>query len=452
MALLPETCKQVRFLTLLTIRLINCQFLLDSKCRIPDPGSSPELTTTDPRTGRLASILYVPLELPQSSTKPLPLPPHVYRSPGATASASAPDDRGNGISSVGVTGSSVFGDRRSDGGKTYEESRKVPARSRTNSAVESTWNAGSLKGRIRASSVRHVSSLFLGGESDTSTPEETSTKRKWSLVKKTSGFFRSRSKVKTDDGDKAPQVANHKEVGVRETVSIGFRGNILSNKKVSVPSEPEHNVTDIVGYLRERASSDLVYDISRRSQPARAYYHSPAVINTHGSITEPRLQMPRSISDASKKSIETTATTDTYPSLSHSLTSSYSCNDESNYTSSPRANSTFSPEESCSSESEDDDDTYEVETPIDGLGITTPYQSSERTYPKYYNFDEISVVPGGNRDIGKYSGDVILSEAPYAGIPGGPKPLACLREEVAGELAWREELVDELGYLGGVVV
>lgn len=387
----------------------------------------------------------MPLELPQSSTKPLPLPPHVYRSPGVTSPAPALDDRGKEVSPVNIAGG-----HRSDGGKTYEEPRKVPEHSRKNSGAESTWNAGSLKGRIRASSVRHVSTLFLGSEGDTSTPEATSTKRKWSLVKKTSGFFRGRNKVRAGDGDKASE-ADHRETEARGAVPSGAWGNTLSKKKVSVPSEPKHNVTDIVGYLRERASSDLVYDVSRRSQPARAYYHSSAVINTYGSVTEPRLQMPRSISDASKKSIETTATTDTYPSLSHSLTSSYSCNDELNYKGSPRANSILSPEESCSSDSEDDDK-YEVETPIDGLGITTPYQSSERTYPKYYNFDEISGVPGGNRDIGKYSGDVILSEAPFAGIPGGPKPLACLREEVAGELAWREELVDELGYLGGVVV
>lgn len=387
----------------------------------------------------------MPLELPQSTTKPLPLPPHVYRPPGVTSPAPALDDRREGVSSADITEV-----RTGNGGKTYEEPRKVPEHSRKNSGAESTWNTGSLKGRIRASSVRHVSSLFLGSESDTSTPEATSTKRKWSLVKKTSGFFRGRSKVGAGDGDKASE-ADRRGAEARGVVPTGIRGNILSKKKVSVPSEPKHNVTDIVGYLRERASSDMVYDVSRRSQPARAYYHSSAVINTYGSITEPRLQMPRSISDASKKSIETTATTDTYPSLSHSLTSSYSCNDELNYKGSPRANSTLSPEESCSSDSEDDDK-YEVETPIDGLGITTPYQSSERTYPKYYNFDEISGVPGGNRDIGKYSGDVILSEAPFAGVPGGPKPLACLREEVAGELAWREELVDELGYLGGVVV
>lgn len=439
-------------LSLLTVRLINSQFLLDSECRIPDPSSSPELTTTDPRTGRLASILYVPLELPQSSTKPLPLPPHVYRTPATTSSAPAQEDKGKGVSSVGVAGSSMFGCRRDGGGKSYEEPRKVPehpTHSRTNSGAESAWNPGSLKGRIRASSVRHVSSLFLGSESDTSAAEETGVKRKWSLVKKTSGFFRGRNKAKTGDGDKTPQVGDHREMRIREV--LGVRGNILSKKKVSVPSGSKHNVSDIVGYLRERSSSDLVYDLSRRSQPAKAYYHSPAVINTYSSVTEPRLQIPRSISDASKKSIETTATTDTFPSLSHSLASSYSCNDGSNYTGSPRANSAFSPEGSCSSDSEDDD-AYEVETPIDGLGITTPYQTSERVYPKYYNFDEISGVPGGNRDIGKYSGDVILSEAPYAGVSGGTKPLACLREEVAGELAWREELVDELGYLGGVVV
>lgn len=368
----------------------------------------------------------------------------------ATSSAPEQEDKEKGVSSIGATGSSTFGAHKNDRVKLFEEPRKAPehpTHSRTNSGAESTWNPGSLKGRIRASSVRHVSSLFLGSESDTSTTEETSAKRKWSLVKKTSGFFRSRSKVKTGDGDKTPQVVDHRGMKPREAALLGVCGDGLSNKKVPVPPGPKHNVSDIVGYLRERSSSDLVYDISRRSQPAKAYYHSPAVMNTHSSITGPRLQIPRSISDASKKSIETTATTDTFPSLSHSLASSYSCNDGSNCTGSPRA---FSPEGSCSSDSEDD--AYEVETPVDGLGITTPYQANERAYPKYYNFDEISGVPGGNRDIGKYSGDVILSEAPYAGLSGGTKPLACLREEVAGELAWREELVDELGYLGGVVV
>lgn len=394
----------------------------------------------------------MPLELPPSSTKPPPPPPHVYLPPKITSPTSPLDDREKAISPVSVIRSSVFAGSGDDGGRTYEEPRKAPEHptySRTNSGTESAWNTGSFKGRIRASSVRRVSSIFFGGENDVSASEEPSAKRKWSIVKrKTSSLFRSRSKIRANSGDGIPQVVGSRELKAEEATPLGFQGEIPFNKKVPLPSEPEHNISDIVGYLREETSPEVVHDISRRSQPAKAYYHSPVAMNT---ITSPvpdlRPQIPRSTSDASKKSTETT---DTSPSLSHSLASSCSCNDES--ACSPMVHSAFSPEESCSSDGEDDeDDAYEVETPVDGLGITTPYQPNERAYPKYYNFDEISAVPGGNRDIGKYAGDVILSEDPYAGMPGDPKPLACLREEVAGELAWRDELVDELGYLRGVV-
>jgi hypothetical protein len=110
-----------------------------------------------------------------------------------------------------------------------------------------------------------------------------------------------------------------------------------------------------------------------------------------------------------------------------------------------------------------------VDTPIDCPDISAslysrrkscPTQQEEdpqtRAYPQYYNFDELSAgVPGGNRDIGRYAGDVILREVnarDYGLAQGGMKSLECLREEVAGELAWRAELVDELGYLGRVVL
>lgn len=376
----------------------------------------------------------------------------MYLPSEVTSPTSTLGDREKVISPVGVIRSSVFAGSGDDGGRAYEEPRKVPehpTHSRTNSGAESTWNPGSFKGRIRASSVRRVSSVFFGGGGDISTTEETSVKRKWSLVKKTSGFFRGRTKVRIDDGDKTSQMVGPREVKTEKAAPSGVQGNIPIKKKVSVPSESEHNISDIVGYLREEASPGLVHDISRRSEPTRAYYHSPVAMNTYPPpVPDPRSEMPRSTSDASKKSTETT---DTSPSLSHSLTSSCSCNDGS--ACSPMVHSAFSPEESCSSDGEDgEDDAFEVETPVDGLGITTSYQPSERAYPKYYNFDEISGVSGGNRDIGKYAGDVILSEASYAGISGDTKPLACLREEVAGELAWRDELVDELGYLRGVVV
>lgn len=430
---------------LLMVQSTTRQFLLDSKCCIPDPGSSPELTTTDPRTGRMVSILYVPVELPPSPAKPPPPPPpHVYL-PSKALPPPSQLDREKTISPVSVIRASVFAGSGDDGGRAFEEPRRVPEH-----PTHSRNNSGSFKERIRGRSSR-VSSILFRNEIGMPASEETSAKRKWSLVRKRSGFFRGKSKIIVDDGDKTPSVVNSRGMGTGEALS-GFGGTVTPNKQVSVPPEPTHTVSHILGYLREE-TPEPAHDISHRTQPARAYYHSPVTMNTYTSpVLDPRPQMPRSISDASKRSTETT---DTSPSLIHSLTSSCSCNDGSNYSCacSPMVQSAFSPEESCSSDDEgDEDEAYEVDTPVDGLGITTPYQPSERVYPKYYNFDEISGITGGNRDIGKYAGDVILSEAPYSGIPGNPKPLSCLREEVAGELAWRDELVDELGYLGGVVV
>jgi len=96
---------------------------------------------------------------------------------------------------------------------------------------------------------------------------------------------------------------------------------------------------------------------------------------------------------------------------------------------------------------------------IVGIGPVRPNKRKSKkkhVYPKYYNFDELSAGgPGGNRDIGRYAGDVILGDVNargYGFAAGGMKSLECLREEVAGELAWRSELIDELGYLGGIVV
>ena len=55
----------------------------------------------------------------------------------------------------------------------------------------------------------------------------------------------------------------------------------------------------------------------------------------------------------------------------------------------------------------------------------TPPSASTR-FPRFYNFDEVK--------------------------GGGLKELGLLRDEVAGDVKWRDELVGELGYLGGVVV
>jgi hypothetical protein len=77
--------------------------------------------------------------------------------------------------------------------------------------------------------------------------------------------------------------------------------------------------------------------------------------------------------------------------------------------------------------SSEDDENDEVATPTDVA--PTP-----RSYPKYYNFDEIK------------------PEAQEVQKEEVVRPLGCLREQVVGELQWRDEMVGELGYLRSVVV
>ncbi|KAI5844498.1 hypothetical protein DFP73DRAFT_57035 [Morchella snyderi] len=414
-------------------------FLLDQKHYISDPGSPPEYTTVDKKTGRIVSILHVPTELPPSSAKSSPPPSsHVYIPATTSVSPASPlDEREKTISPVGIIGASIFAGSGSRG-KDFEEPRRVPEH-----PTHPHNGSGSLRDRIKERSVRRVSSMFFGVEADGPAIEENPSKKRWSLVKKTSGFFR-RNRVVSDAGSKITQT----------TDKTGE--DVTPNKRAPAPLESKQSVTDIVGYLREDTSIETAQDtLSHLTQPPRAYYHSPVATNIYVStVPDMRPQIPRSISDSSKKTNESTITS---PSTIESMSSNCSCNEGSVYSCacSPMVQSAFSPE-SCSSDDdeEEEEDAYEVETPVDGLGITAPYpyQQNERVYPKYYNFDEITGhVPGGNRDIGKYAGDVILNEASYSGI-SAPKPLACLREEVAGELAWRDELVDELGYLGGVVI
>lgn len=413
-------------------------FLLDQKRYISDPGSPPECTTVDKKTGRIVSILHVPIELPPSTAKPPPpMSPHAYIPATIPASPVSPLEREKTISPVGIIGASIFAGSGSRG-KDFEEPRQVPEH-----PTQSGNGSGSLRGKVKERSVRRVSSMFFGSGADGTAIEENTSKRRWSLVKKTSGFFR-RNRVVSDTGYRVTQTTE--KVGEDATL----------NKRAPAPLGSNHSVADIVDYLREDTSIEAAQDtLPHSTQPTQAYYHSPIAMNTYVStMPDMRSQIPRSISDSSKKTNESTITS---PSIIESMSSNCSCNDGSVYSCacSPMVQSAFSPE-SCSSDDDggEEEDAYEVETPVDGLGITTPYpyHQNERVYPQYYNFDEISGhVPGGNRDIGKYAGDVILNEASFSGM-SSPKPLACLREEVAGELAWRDELVDELGYLGSVVI
>lgn len=450
----------------------------------------------DPANGRLASTLYVPLELPPSPEKPPSPPPHLFLSTPSPTPPTAPiDEKAKTISPVSVIGSSVFAGSSDEGGL-FEEPRKVPEHPSIQSPIEieaPSKDPGSPRGKARGRSSRRMSIFQFGTAKDVSVSTEgiVVKKRKWTLAKKASGIFRGRSKVRAEDVDKVSKVVDQSGKGAAVVGAEGIAVEVLPKKQVPPPAsiKSSNKISDIVGYLRE-TSSEMSINGSGGLQPhpAQAYYHSPVTSNRssapdHRQIqqnqqpqSEPPPQLcPIPPQDALLFEVANVASSTMEnphsPSLYHSVASACSCHVPSTCSCSPNISSPFSPDESCASDDEvdgEDGDSFEIETPIDGLGISAPQyntpkqchsQEKERqalVSPKYYNFDEISAnVPGGNRDIGRYAGDVIMNEANSGNCGftvGGMKSLECLREEVAGELAWRTELANELGYLSGIVV
>lgn len=421
------------------------------------------------------STIYVPLELPPSPEKP-PAPSYMFLPTQSPTTPTAEKEKI--ISPVSVIGSSVFSGI-GDVGKTFEEPRKVPEHPSIPSPINAespSKEPGSLRGILGRSSRRASIFPFSADKGAPISTEEVVVKRqKWTLVKKASQIFRSRSKVRTGEDDKVLQV----DIPDKSKAVVGIEREVLPNKQVPPPVSMKNSdkISDIVGYLRDTSGLATNQSGAPQPQPTQAYYHSPVTSDpsyTNLSQRKPHRSRPRSpsrriASDASKTSSDTAETS---PSLYHSVVSACSCRAPSACSCSPDLPSVFPLEESCASDVDGDgdegEDFYEVETPSEGLGIAASMYSRQRScptqekeqkkhvYPKYYNFDELSAGgPGGNRDIGRYAGDVILSEVNTGGYgfaAGGMKSLECLREEVAGELAWRSELIDELGYLGGIVV
>jgi len=384
----------------------------------------------------------------------------------------------------------------SDEGGLFEEPRKVPEHPSIQSPVEieaPNKDPGSLRGKAGGRSSRRVSIFQFGTAKDVpvSTEGVVIKKRKWTLAKKASGIFRGRSKVRSEDVDNVSKVVDQPGGATAVAGAEGVAVEVLPKKQVPPPAsiKSSNKISDIVGYLRE-TSSEVSINGSGGLQPhpAQAYYHSPVTSNRssapgHRQIQrnqQPQPEPPPQLCPIPPQDAllfemtniaSSTKEISHSPSLYHSVVSACSSHVPSTCSCSLNISSPFSPDESCASDDEvdgEDGDSFEIETPIDGLGISatqynTPKQCRSQdkeqqalVSPKYYNFDEISVdVPGGNRDIGRYAGDVIVNEANngnYGIAVGGMKSLECLREEVAGELAWRAELANELGYLGGIVV
>ncbi|KAI5777935.1 hypothetical protein EDC01DRAFT_384133 [Geopyxis carbonaria] len=405
--------------------------LLDHRHCIPDPQVSSDCITVDSRTGKLCSILYVPIELP-------PTPEEESSSPPASShfdEASNPQLEETTISPHSVIGNSVFAGFDSEG-TIFEKPRDAPhhpiTTSRTPAPIKSTRN--SLRDKLR--NRRSVAGLFgVLDEPISRGNTESPKRRKWAMNPKAS-FLKLRY-LKSSEGE--PVLAQN-PVQEEET--------FMPDREEQVPRNRDE-FNDVIGYLRSNNTSN---DASPSSHSPHSLYYSPQ--NTHTPNTPAYLGMgnspylPQRMSDGSHYS--QAPSNFTSPSLSHSSTSaSNSFHEPGEW----RTGNVYGSEVYSKWNSSDDlDPEYNVGPSSSGLGIESKpgdsgidiNEQSGYSYPRFFNFDELK---GGNRDIGRYAGDVILS-----GDESSVRPLRSLRDDVAGELKWRDEMVKELGYLGGVVI
>ncbi|KAL7269723.1 hypothetical protein RUND412_007599 [Rhizina undulata] len=410
-------------------------FLIDSKHLMPDPCSTPDLTTVNPKTGRLMSIIHVPMLLPPGSENPPAPPPHVYL-PRRVDTNFKRDQRESFITNA----TSFFQSGDDVAEKSFEDPRKVPAQPRPIIQPKPYFSSSNLKDKFKVTGARRISSGFFALEKDNSAEEDTGKKKRWSIGRKTSGLFRPRNGVRPGDAERANAIINaavDKYSEEDEELLDTPRGAAVAAQQRSIPPP---GIEDVAGYLRQPAKLSINTNI--RQTDARAYYHSPVAHSAYSSssrLQHSKLTLPRTVSDASQLSKEA-------PSLSYSVTTC-SCNSKMACSCSIHGR-----QRSSRAGSDSEEEPFEVDTPIDGLNSMPTQQVNRKghVYPKFYNFDELSGVSGGNRDIGPYVGDVIVPA--HGNLPmEGVKPLGCLREEIAHELAWRDELVGEWGYLGRVV-
>lgn len=361
-------------------------FLLDQIHCIPNPQSSPASLTLDPRTGKLISVMYVPIELcsaPQAS-----IIPQTQTEPPVSRVAAK---EGNATSSRGATAvppPSVFLDF-DDEPEDQRVEDKLPSRI---GITEPAKDKCSLRHKFQVR--KTVSSLLVGSSPDPQVEHKAKRRLGWGLTVSTA-FLRS----KKMDAERTPgELAGE----------VSYNAGVISK---------DEKMKDIAGYIRS--------SIESTQQP-----HYPPANKFNSASSSIGLPLERSPRDVRKQVVFSAAS------------SVYSQEQDAPETTNPADNSPGTQYSFYSSGDEDED--FDIETPIDspGLGITarSGNQTENSIYPRYYNFDELITGQIGDEGIS------------INGTRDMVKPLGCLRDEVAGELKWRDEIVDELGYLGGVLV
>ncbi|KAI5855173.1 hypothetical protein BZA05DRAFT_442834 [Tricharina praecox] len=188
-------------------------FLLDRKNVMPDPQSLPSSLAVHPRTGRLMSTLFVPVELP-----PTPEPAVKFAQQQQVERSDTP------VSSMGTIGSSVFADFDGDGDDTFMQAFVQPNPQQPRH-IENNNNSGrkgnTFRERLRA---RRSSLASPGQEEEQPKPKR---RRGWGLQLSVSTALL--------------------RMGYRTPASDGLESK---EDLQSPPRRDEDAIADIVGYLR----------------------------------------------------------------------------------------------------------------------------------------------------------------------------------------------------------
>lgn len=392
---------------------------------MPDPGSAPDEMIVD-ATGRWLSVLYVPIELPPSDNSSYF---RMRRTMLGRASPSTVSVEESAISPTSLGERSFyteFDDLADEMARFLENSSKEPTCRQVNEANTDANESEKINKKVlRAKNSRMSLSSLLGYDSDSIAAS--GHKRKWSFPR---AFMK--SKPKSEDlqalfADSKDNASTRENVRPSDDVARGRTG------------QTAQELAEVADYLRHGPNGDKIV----MDQPKQAPYYSPVSGTTRRTSLEIRpIQpvLPRNISDASKSSAATKASNLTSPSLSYSVDSTSSYKDARSSVETPsdqRSYYTSDHFSDCASGIEDNQSSSHV-----------AFQPT--VFPKYFNFDEIVGVSHRNRYIGQCAADIVLNETEQ--MARTVKPLGCLRDEVAGEMAWRDEVVTELGYLGSIVI
>ena len=367
--------------------------LLDRKHRIADPQSPPSALACDPRCpGKPLSLLYVPVQLPSSSELPAapecPSQPHSPRLLADAVPAPAPAPTPAVGSERPQPAGVAFPERKPV--VTFEQQPTLPHKRHDKPTAPPAAAPTSLRERLRAR--RSMILLKSADNSSSSNNNSNSNSNNSNCYTNTNscnnnGSSSSTNSSRNGGGDKKPPRLWGLQLG---------------------------------GVLKRHASSQSDEDARMLPSPAlRDRYPRPVELPDH----ERHEQAIRDIAGYLR---------------------SHSDNHNQPYPLSPPVQSELSPgmySTFYSSSDDGDDDEEEAVTPAD------------EQVPRYWNFDELRC--GGGRAVGSSSnGPGRPGGRGGSGGGGGGGGLGALggldelREQVAGEVRWRQEM----GYLGSFVV